>query len=386
MQERLRQSQKMETVGQLTGGVAHDFNNLLQIIAGNLDMLLRTLPEDAARQRRAAESAMSGAKRAATLTERLLAFSRRQPLAPKPLNANRLISGMSELLHRSLGETVEVEVVLSPSLWRVEIDPNALENAILNLAVNARDAMPDGGKLTIETANTHLDRAYVAQNPELSTGQYVAISVSDTGHGMAPGVVERVFEPFFTTKEVGKGTGLGLSMVYGFVKQSGGHVKLYSEPGQGTTVRLYLPRLMASEIEEVEAAPPPAPERARQETILLCEDDPEVRAFSAEVLRELGYTVREAVDGPSALRLLEREQGRVDLLFTDVVLPGGMTGSVLAEQARRKRPGVKVLFTTGYARNAIVHHGRLDPGVELITKPFSYADLAGRIRDLLDAP
>ena len=386
MQERLRQSQKMETVGQLTGGVAHDFNNLLQIIAGNLDMLLRTLPEDAARHRRAAESAMSGAKRAATLTERLLAFSRRQPLAPKPLNANRLIAGMSELLHRSLGETVEVEVVLSPSLWRVEIDPNALENAILNLAVNARDAMPDGGKLTIETANTHLDRAYVAQNPELSTGQYVAISVSDTGHGMAPGVVERVFEPFFTTKEVGKGTGLGLSMVYGFVKQSGGHVKLYSEPGQGTTVRLYLPRLMASEIEEVEAAPPPAPERARQETILLCEDDPEVRAFSAEVLRELGYTVREAVDGPSALRLLEREQGRVDLLFTDVVLPGGMTGSVLAEQARRKRPGVKVLFTTGYARNAIVHHGRLDPGVELITKPFSYADLAGRIRDLLDAP
>ena len=386
VQERLRQSQKMETVGQLTGGVAHDFNNLLQIIAGNLDMLLRTLPEDAARHRRAAESAMSGAKRAATLTERLLAFSRRQPLAPKPLNANRLIAGMSELLHRSLGETVEVEVVLSPSLWRVEIDPNALENAILNLAVNARDAMPDGGKLTIETANTHLDRAYVAQNPELSTGQYVAISVSDTGHGMAPGVVERVFEPFFTTKEVGKGTGLGLSMVYGFVKQSGGHVKLYSEPGQGTTVRLYLPRLMASEIEEVEAAPPPAPERARQETILLCEDDPEVRAFSAEVLRELGYTVREAVDGPSALRLLEREQGRVDLLFTDVVLPGGMTGSVLAEQARRKRPGVKVLFTTGYARNAIVHHGRLDPGVELITKPFSYADLAGRIRDLLDAP
>jgi PAS domain S-box-containing protein len=385
MQERLRQSQKMETVGQLTGGVAHDFNNLLQIIAGNLDLLLRTLPEDAARQRRAAESAMGGAKRAATLTQRLLAFSRRQPLSPKPLSANRLISGMSELLHRSLGETIEVEVVLSPSLWRAEIDPNALENAILNLALNARDAMPDGGKLTIETANTHLDRDYVAQHPELSTGQYVSISVSDNGHGMTPEVVERVFEPFFTTKEVGKGTGLGLSMVYGFVKQSGGHVKLYSEPGQGTTVRLYLPRLMGPVAEEGEP-PPPAAERAREETILVCEDDPEVRAFSAEVLRDLGYVVREAVDGPSALRLLERDDGRVDLLFTDVVLPGGMTGSVLAEQARRTRPGVKVLFTTGYARNAIVHHGRLDPGVELITKPFSYTDLAGRIRDLLDAP
>jgi PAS domain S-box-containing protein len=386
VQERLRQSQKMETVGQLTGGVAHDFNNLLQIIAGNLDLLLRTLPPDAARQRRAAERAMSGAKRAATLTERLLAFSRRQPLSPKPLNANRLISGMSELLHRSLGETIEVEVVLSASLWRAEVDPNALENAILNLALNARDAMADGGKLTIETANSHLDRDYVAQHPELTTGQYVSISVSDTGHGMRPEVVERVFEPFFTTKEVGKGTGLGLSMVYGFVKQSGGHVKVYSEPGQGTTVRLYLPRLLADAPEEAEPPPPPALERARQETILVCEDDPEVRAFSAEVLRELGYTVREAVDGPSALRLLEREDGRVDLLFTDVVLPGGMTGSTLAEHARRARPGVKVLFTTGYARNAIVHHGRLDPGVELITKPFSYADLAGRIRDLLDAP
>ena len=214
----------------------------------------------------------------------------------------------------------------------------------------------------------------------------MAISVSDTGHGMESQVVERAFEPFFTTKDVGKGTGLGLSMVYGFVKQSGGHVKLYSEPGHGTTVRLYLPRLIASEIEEAEAVPPPAPERARQETILVCEDDPDVRAFSAEVLRELGYTVHEAVDGPSALRLLERQDGRVDLLFTDVVLPGGMTGSVLAEQARRLRPEIKVLFTTGYARNAIVHHGRLDPGVELITKPFSYADLASRIRDLLDAP
>jgi CheY-like chemotaxis protein len=226
----------------------------------------------------------------------------------------------------------------------------------------------------------------VILHPELASGQYVSISVSDTGHGMAPEVVERVFEPFFTTKEVGKGTGLGLSMVYGFVKQSGGHVKVYSEPAHGTTVRLYLPRLMGAGAEEAEPLAPSVPERAGQETILVCEDDPDVRAFSAEVLRELGYTVREAVDGPSALRLLERDDGQLDLLFTDVVLPGGMTGSVLAEQARRLRPGLKVLFTTGYARNAIVHHGRLDPGVELITKPFTYTDLAARVRDLLDAP
>ena len=385
-QERLRQSQKMETVGQLTGGVAHDFNNLLQIVSGNLDILLRTLPEDAPRQRRAVESAMSGAKRAATLTQRLLAFARRQPLAPKPIDPNKLIAGMSELLHRSLGETIEIETVRSPNLWRVEADPNALENAILNLALNARDAMPSGGKLTIETANTHLDRAYVAQHVELNTGQYVSISVSDTGAGMPPDVVERVFEPFFTTKEVGKGTGLGLSMVYGFVKQSGGHVKIYSEVGQGATVRLYLPRLTGPEEDEDDGQGSRALERAREETVLVCEDDDDVRAYSVEVLRELGYRVLEAHDGPSALRLLERQDGPVDLLFTDVVLPSGMTGAIVADKARALRPGLKVLFTTGYARNAIVHHGRLDPGVELITKPFSYADLAVRIRDVLDGP
>jgi PAS domain S-box-containing protein len=386
VQERLRQSQKMETVGQLTGGVAHDFNNLLQIVAGNLDILQRTLPEEAIRQRRAADNAMNGAKRAATLTERLLAFSRRQPLSPKPLNPNRLIAGMSELLHRSLGETIEVETVASPSLWRVEADPNALENAILNLALNARDAMPSGGRLTIETANTHLDRDYVAQQMELTPGQYVAISVSDTGQGMPPEVIDRVFEPFFTTKEVGKGTGLGLSMVYGFVKQSGGHVRIYSEVDHGTTIRLYLPRFVGAEVEDEEESVTLPAEAAHAETILVCEDDADVRAYSVDVLQELGYRVLEATDGPSALRALQRGGERVDLLFTDVVLPGGMTGAVLAEKAREARPGLKVLFTTGYARNAIVHHGRLDPGVELITKPFSYNDLSARIRDLLDAP
>jgi PAS domain S-box-containing protein len=385
VEEALRQAQKMETLGQLTGGVAHDFNNLLQIVTGNLELLQRSLPEGEGRLRRAAENAAKGAERAAVLTQRLLAFSRRQPLAPKTLDPNRLIAGMSELLHRTLGETVEVEAVRASGLWQVEVDPNQLENAILNLAVNARDAMPGGGKLTIETANTHLDRAYVANNAEVAPGQYVVLCVSDTGAGMDEETLNRAFEPFFTTKEVGKGTGLGLSMVYGFVKQSGGHLKIYSEPGEGTTVKIYLPRMMAADAAEEEKGDEPiVPEGAREEIILVCEDDEDVRAYSIEVLRELGYGVLEAADGHAALALLKQPGLRVDLLFTDVVLPGGMTGAVLADEARVLRPGLKVLFTTGYARNAIVHHGRLDPGVELITKPFSYSDLAMRIRDLLD--
>ena len=383
-QEALRQSQKMETVGQLTGGVAHDFNNLLQIVTGNLETLQRNLPADMPRLRRAAENAQTGAKRAATLTQRLLAFSRRQPLDPKPIAANRLVADMSELLHRTLGETIELETVLASGLWRAEADPNQLENALLNLAVNARDAMPDGGKLTIETANAHLDRGYTDRNAEVRPGRYVVICVSDTGTGMDADTAARVFEPFFTTKEVGRGTGLGLSMVYGFVKQSGGHVKIYSEPGHGTTVKIYLPRLVGAVAEEAEAAEPLAPEGAREETVLVCEDDDDVRAYSVESLRELGYRVLEAHDGPAALRLLERQEGRVDLLFSDVVLPGGMTGADLAERARALRPGLPVLFTTGYARDAIVHHGRLDAGVELLTKPFTYADLAQRVRDVID--
>jgi PAS domain S-box-containing protein len=382
-EEALRQSQKMEAVGQLTGGVAHDFNNLLQVIIGNLDTLQRNLASDSPRLQRAATNAMNGARRAAALTQRLLAFSRRQPLDPKPISANALVTNLSELVHRTLGEMVAVETVLAAGLWKVEVDANELEAAILNLAVNARDAMPGGGRLTIETANTHIDAAYAAGHAEVTPGQYVSIAVSDTGAGMDPKTVAQAFEPFFTTKPVGKGTGLGLSQVYGFVKQSGGHVKIYSEVGQGTTVKIYLPRLTATEVEEEEAPSLPVPEAGADETILVLEDDDDVRTYSVEILRELGYRVVEAHDGPSALRLLER-QSRVDLLFTDVVLPGGMTGAQVAAQARVVRPRLKVLFTTGYARNAIIHHGRLDKGVQLITKPFGAADLAAKVRDVLD--
>ncbi|WAJ29474.1 GAF domain-containing protein [Antarcticirhabdus aurantiaca] len=382
--EALRQSQKMEAVGQLTGGVAHDFNNLLQIVIGNLDLIQRNLPEEAARLRRAAGNAMTGAKRAATLTQRLLAFSRRQPLEPRPISVNRLVTNMSDLLDRTLGETIEIETILSGSLWQVEADPNQLEAAILNLAVNARDAMPGGGKLTIETANTYLDHGYVAHNAEVQPGQYVVICVSDTGTGMDKQTMSKVFEPFFTTKEVGKGTGLGLSQVYGFVKQSGGNVKIYSEVDEGTTVKIYLPRRVGSAAEEQAGGEGVAPEGNRLETILVLEDDDDVRAYSAEVLRELGYRVLEAGEGASALRLLDREDGKVDLLFSDVVLPGGMSGAVVAEEARKRQPKLKVLFTTGYARNAIVHQGRLDHGVELLTKPFTFTALATRVRDILD--
>jgi signal transduction histidine kinase len=385
-EEALRQSQKMETLGQLTGGIAHDFNNLLQVVTGNLEILLRNLPEEPVRLRRTASNAMTGAERAAVLTQRLLAFSRRQPLQPSPVDVNKLISSMHDLLHRTLGETIEVQAVLAPRLWMVEADAHQLENALLNLAVNSRDAMLNGGKLTIETQNTHLDHSYVAQHAEVLPGQYVVICVTDTGTGMEEDTVTRAFEPFFTTKEVGKGTGLGLSMVYGFVKQTGGHLKIYSELGEGTTVKVYLPRMLGKPLGDEESSEAVAPEGTLAETVLVCEDDDDVRAYSVEVLRELGYRVLEASDGPSALRLLEREDGQVDLLFTDVVLPSGMTGAELAKQARSLRPALKILFTTGYARNAIVHQGRLDSGVELITKPFSYTDLAGRVRDILDKP
>jgi signal transduction histidine kinase/CheY-like chemotaxis protein len=382
-EEALRQSQKMEAVGQLTGGVAHDFNNLLQVIIGNLDVLCRGLGPDSPRMTRAAQNAMSGARRAAALTQRLLAFSRRQPLNPKPIDVNALVSGMSDLLHRTLGEPVELETVRAARLWAVEADPNELESAILNLALNARDAMPEGGRLTIETANIELDRAYAASQTDVLPGQYISIAVSDTGSGMSESTIKQAFEPFFTTKPVGQGTGLGLSQVYGFVKQSGGHVRIYSELGQGTTVKIYLPRFERDQVSTQAEVQTLLQEGATSETILVTEDDPDVRAFSVEALQELGYQVLEAPDGPTALKVLDRHP-QIDLLFTDVVLPGGMSGAQLAAQARGNRPDLKVLFTTGYARNAIVHHGRLDKGLQLITKPFSVADLAARLRDVLD--
>jgi len=387
-EETLRQVQKMEAVGQLTGGIAHDFNNLLTAICGGADTLQRLLPEPLgqheARIRRALRMIDQGAQRAATLTQRLLAFARRQALDPRPVDANKLVAGMSELLRRTLGEAVAIETVLAGGLWRTMTDPNQLENALLNLAVNARDAMPRGGKLTIETANAHLDETYAAQHQDVTPGQYVMIAVSDTGTGMDQATIEHAFEPFFTTKEAGHGTGLGLSQVYGFVKQSNGHIKIYSEPGQGTAVKLYLPRLAgdtrlaADESMEAEAAPGGSGER-----ILVVEDDENVRAYSTETLQELGYRVVVASNGPAGLEALVRYPD-IRLLFTDVGLPGGMTGRQLADQARRVRPDLLVLFTTGYARNAIVHGGILDPGTHLLPKPFSHAALAAKIRALLD--
>jgi signal transduction histidine kinase/CheY-like chemotaxis protein len=381
-EEALRQAQKMEAIGQLTGGVAHDFNNLLQAITGNLEILQRHLPEESGRAQRAAAQAIAGAERAAALTQRLLAFARRQPLDPKPTHINALVTGMSDLLHRSLGELVAVEIVLGVGLWQAEIDPNGLESAILNLVLNARDAMPGGGRLTIETSNAYIDEHYAAKAVEVRPGQYVLISVSDSGTGMDEATIARAVEPFFTTKPVGLGTGLGLSQVYGFVKQSGGHLKIYSEPGQGTTVKIYLPRLVGAVdvIEETEALLPPEGE---QESILVVEDDDGVRSVSVETLMDLGYRVLEAADGAMALRVLEHA-GHIDLLFTDVVLPGGMTGADVAAKARELRPDIKVLFTTGYARNAIFHHGRIDKGVQLITKPFTLKQLAEKVRAVLD--
>ncbi len=390
-EEKLRQSQKMEAVGQLTGGIAHDFNNLLTIVIGSLDLLRRRLGD--ARQLRHVDNALEGASRAATLTQRLLAFSRQQPLAPKALDVNKLVQGMGELLHRTLGEQVEVETVLAGGLWQANVDPNQMENALLNLAVNARDAMedvPGVRRLTVETANAYLDDAYAALHPEVVPGQYVMVAVSDTGPGMAPGVTERVFEPFFTTKPVGKGTGLGLSQVHGFVKQSGGHIAIYSETrpgagaGQGTTVKLYLPRYRA----DAGRLPPPVPQPPAEGQpgglVLFVEDQDGVRLFGIEALRDLGYTVLDAADAPTALRLLDSNPGIV-LLLTDIVLPG-MDGRHLAEEARRRLPGLRVLFTTGYTRNAIVHNGRLDPDVDLVTKPFTIATLAAKLREVFARP
>jgi signal transduction histidine kinase len=380
----LAQSQKMEALGQLTGGVAHDFNNLLTVIMGSVETAQRRLRAGDADIGRLIDAAHRGTQRAANLTRRLLAFARRQTLDPKPLDPNKLVANVIDLAYRSLGDTIAVETVLAAGVWGVSADSNQLESAVLNLVINARDAMPQGGKLTVETGNVYLDAAYTTPVDELKAGQYVMIAVSDNGVGMTEEIVAKAFDPFFTTKELGHGTGLGLSQVYGFVKQSGGHVKIYSEPDVGTTVKLYLPRLNAPATAVFAEAARATPAAAITESILVVEDDADVRAFATHALADLGYRVLEAPDAQSALHVLDRE-ARIDLLFTDVGLPNGVNGRQLAEEARRRRPSLKILYTTAYARNAIIHQGRLDPGVELVAKPFTQTDLARTVRSVLDS-
>jgi PAS domain S-box-containing protein len=384
-QEQLAASQKMEAVGQLSGGIAHDFNNLMMIVLGNLEAAARHARQmsDATNMLRALANATRGAQRAAALTSRLLAFSRRQPLDPKPIDVTQFITGSVEFLQRSLGETVQIEAVGSAGLWRIEADPNHLESALVNLAINARDAMPKGGKLTIEAANIYADEEYVRANPEVNTGQYVVICVTDTGSGMTKDILDRAFEPFFTTKEVGLGTGLGLSQVYGFVKQSGGHVKIYSESGSGTTIKMYFPRMMRIDEALTEEAENLTAEAEANETILVVEDDTDVRTYLAETLRALKYSVVTASGTQNALMILVQDVYRIDLMLTDVVMPG-LNGRELGRRAQALRPGLPVLYMTGYSRNAVVHQGRLDEGVELLQKPVSEQQLASRIRAMLD--
>ncbi|RVU14316.1 hybrid sensor histidine kinase/response regulator [Methylobacterium oryzihabitans] len=376
---KLVQAQKMEAVGKLTGGVAHDFNNLLQVVSGNLQLLARDVAGNARAERRIA-GAMGGVSRGAKLAAQLLAFGRRQALEPKVVNVTRFVQGMDEMLRRAIGEAVEIETVFSGGLWNTFIDPSQIENALLNLAINARDAMDGRGRLTIELANVHLDDAYARGHDEVIPGQYVMLAVSDTGSGMPPEVIERVFEPFFTTKAEGKGSGLGLSMVYGFVKQSGGHVKIYSEVGHGTTIKLYLPRAMQSE--DVPVAIETGPVAGGTETVLVVEDDAEVRATVVELLSDLGYRVLKAVDAGSALNVIESGIP-IDVLFTDVVMPGTLKSPELARKARERLPDIAVLFTSGYTENSIVHGGRLDAGVELLSKPYTREALARKVRHVL---
>jgi signal transduction histidine kinase len=377
----LRQSQKLEAIGHLTGGVAHDFNNLLTIIIGNLEGLQKQLGEADARVRRRVDNAMHGAQRAATLTKRLLAFSRQQPLTPAPIDVNRLMNGLADFLQRALGEEISLEVVGSGGVWPVEADAAELESVLVNLAVNARDAMPGGGKLTVEVGNSYLDEAYCRGHTDVRPGQYVQISVTDTGTGMTDEILQHAFEPFFTTKQAGQGTGLGLSQVYGFVKQSGGHVKIYSEVGEGSTVKIYLPRFYG-ETPVQDQSVPDVSRGSTGECVLVVEDDADVRAYVLDTLGGLGYDVLEAKSGDDALRMMEQYKG-INLLLTDVVMPG-MNGRKLAEQAVQRYPRLKVLYMTGYSRNAIVHQGRLDPGVELIQKPLTSEQLSAMVRKVLD--
>jgi PAS domain S-box-containing protein len=377
----LQHAQRLEAVGKLTGGVAHDFNNILQVIGGSLQLLGATLAGLPAPQRHL-QMALAAVDRGAKLSSQLLAFARRQPLQPYVLNPGRVVRNMEDLVRRAVGEHMEVETVVSASLWNAMLDPHQLENVVLNLAINARDAMPNGGRLTVELSNTMLDDTYVSAAHEVPPGQYVLLAITDTGTGMAPDVRERAIEPFFTTKSEGQGTGLGLSMAFGFVKQSGGHFRIYSEVGHGTTIKAYFPRVLEAE----QTLPEPVAHEARggTETILVVEDDPDVQATVVGMLSELGYQVLRADNAEMALAVL-KSGVRCDLLFTDVVMPGKLKSTEMVRQARALLPDMKVLYTSGYTQNAIIHGGRLDPGVELLSKPYRREKLAGKVRQLLGA-
>lgn len=377
--EALRRAQKMEAIGALTGGIAHDFNNLLQVISGNLQLLAKDVA-DIPRASRRVENALVGVDRAAKLTGQLLAFGRRQALEPRVTNVGRLIADMDHLLRRALGEETQIQTVVEEGLWTTLVDPTQVENALLNLAINGRDAMDGRGKLTIEAANATLDGAYAATRPEVTPGDYVFIAVSDTGAGMPPELIERVFEPFFTTKPEGHGTGLGLSMVHGFVKQSAGHVEIYSEVGHGTTVKIYLPRSEGKE--RVEAAAPTWPDARGDATILVVEDDDQVRDTASSLLETLGYTIRRAADATAAMAVVDSGVS-IDLIFTDIVMPGELRSVDMVALARERLPGVAVLFTSGYTRDAVVHGGRLDAGVDLLTKPYTREALAAKVAEVL---
>ena len=383
VEAQLRQAQKMEAVGQLTGGVAHDFNNLLTIILGNSEILVDELTADPG-QRKMAETIFNAAERGAGLTQLMLSFARRQPMDPSTFELNGLVEKMGTLMSRTIGADIDIKFDLADGIGKVTTDPRQLETALLNLVVNARDAMPDGGGLTIETSDVDVSEDYAAQNIGITPGRYVLLALSDTGSGIPPDILNRVLEPFFTTKEVGKGTGLGLSMVYGFVKQSNGHLKIYSEVGHGTTIKIYLPRADSEPLIESPATQPSEQDLTGGESILVVEDDPDVRTFAVQQLCRMGYNVREATDGPSALNKIA-EDGSIDLLFTDVIMPGGMTGRQLADRLKDTHPEIRVLFTSGYTENSINHHGRLDPGVVLLQKPYRLDQLARKVRQVLDA-
>ncbi|RST86723.1 PAS domain S-box protein [Aquibium carbonis] len=380
VEAQLFQAQKMEAIGKLTGGIAHDFNNLLQVIGGNLQLLMRDVAGNIRAEQRV-QNAIAGVSRGGRLASQLLAFGRKQPLAPKVMNLGRLVHGMDDLLRRALGEGVELETVISAGLWNTSIDQTQVENAILNLAINARDAMEGYGKLTIEAGNALLDDTYVRQHPDLKPGQYVMLAVTDTGCGIPKDLIDKVFEPFFTTKGPGKGTGLGLSMVYGLIKQSGGHIKVYSELGEGTTIRVYLPRTRQAEV--IETSVETGPIKGGTETVLVVEDDDDVRSTVVELLTELGYHVLRATDATGAMAIVESGMA-IDLLFTDVVMPGPLQSREMARRAQARLPRLAVLFTSGYTENSIVHEGRLDPGVELLSKPYTREVLAQRVRQCLD--